>query len=232
MKRFRLGWSAFALALGLCSSSPALAASDFSGEYDIIVKCGLGNGYGKLKVVSAGGDKYSIQGSSRGGVYSGSISGRSVRMQFVGSGNEANFSGTVNGPGVFAGELTQKSSFGGNCSWTATRKGGAAAPKQAAQRPEGSIDVDCPISIRSDGKGGAYRAANPYKKTSVLAVIDTIDQVKACGRDVETIIAGDKSHLLYSYFSTAPKKIFQCTTGKKNSGCTAKILRAKFGKAC
>ncbi len=107
------------LGVGLISASAKSA--DLAGAYDITVKCSLGNGYGKLKITSAGGNSYRIIGQSRGGTYSGSIRGGQFSMQFSGSGNLAIFTASNIQPGKISGNMTQKSSFGGSCAWIAAR---------------------------------------------------------------------------------------------------------------
>lgn len=112
---------------------------------------------------------------------------------------------------------------------TAKNKGNSVAKKGDGE------DGECPVTIRSRDKG-AYHAANPCRKTSVLVVVDTIDAVQKCERSTETIMASDSTHLIHSYFFTRPKKIFQCSTitsaGKKAGGCTYKALKAKYGVTC
>lgn len=125
----------------LASGTACTWAQDMSGHYNITVQCVLGNGYGELDIIGSG-RTFKIVGSSRGGTYSGTVNNNRVSMKFIGSGNEAEFYGSVKGAGELAGSMTQKASFGGACSWNATRTSGAPAQLQVASPSDRGESVD------------------------------------------------------------------------------------------
>ena len=207
--------------------SDAAFSQDYSGEYKIVVKCAGGNGFGKLDIQKVGAQAFSIVGSSKGGKYSGSIEGGQFSMNFVGSGNEAKFTATSLVPGAIEGFLTQKSSFGGDCQWVATRDDSnaiAEAPKRAKSK-NGRCEKDA-ISYLSvvHLRGSKYKWQN-----SCDAEINFVESSLSISRNCEqtTVNIGASGTMRStSYHQQAPSAVVACYKSQK--GCTLTNLREKY----
>jgi hypothetical protein len=164
---------------------PNAFADNISGHYKITVMCASGNGYGELEVTGRG-KTYSITGRSRGGTYNGQIRNGQVHMTFVGSGNEAAFSGKLTTPSEFSGTLTQRASFGGACSWNAIRNP-VNLDTPAKDNPKACAAVDQAISemnrlLRSDRKDSDWRGSVEYTCSRNYHKIRTIGtSIKGAG---------------------------------------------------
>ncbi len=206
---------------------PAFGASSWSGT----INCSYGSGTINLNIDDAG----NVSGRmTNGTVRSGKLSGSSITFDYYNMfGNGGVFSGSVQGSSM-SGTYTQRVGTASTCSWQASLVGRTAAKQKAAAKGR-QVDRDCPVSIRHS-KRATYYATNPCKTTSVIVVFRTIDPDKKCEQSVEVVFAGDSSHLLYSHFATAPRKVFQCNSllpnGRKNPQCALRAVNARYGRSC
>lgn len=127
---------------------------------------------------------------------------------------------------------------------TVTRVG--SAPQQAAAtsppRPSSadatprSSDTQCTARVRHVVRA-TYNLQNSCARMTILAVVDSIEIVnRRCVRTVETIFAGDQTHVMYSHFATAPKIHYTCNSttsaGRNSPTCNRRALLNRFGSTC
>jgi hypothetical protein len=218
----------WALVVVLSSSGASSAGSSWKGT----INCSYGSGALNIQIDDNG---RVSGGMTNGKIRSGTLSGSSITFTFSNAfGNGGVFSGRVAGS-TMSGTYTQSAGTAETCSWQAALSGNTRTAGSSKKKEKEPIDQNCPVSIRHKVRA-TYYAANPCKGTSILVVMDTIDPDRTCSRSYETIMRSESTHLLYSHFATAPRKVFQCnllmSNGKKNPQCNVRALTAKYGKSC